>query len=344
MPLDAPRAVVIGPQPGKIHLGAGLDILGPPPGTVAAITVGWRETEPVAREVDRELERSGREPAPLLIGERVGRIFERDPELARAHRALQEGLLAEEKLYRARLRQAIEASRAVARLGVGERYRAPYVEEAWKGIVAADRFHIEHQAALWREFRAAFRPTERPVLRAEREELERILAGSAAVVLTGGQVAVIRNRLLLLDLAGALSRLPILAWSAGAMVLTRRVVLFHDRLPYGSVRPEFLGEGLSMLPGAALFPDAGGRLDLEDRQSLRELAGRVAPERAVLLDPGDQLLWDGECWTADGGIRTLSPEGDIECVPQLHPSRDLQPPRKPSFSPVRASPPGSEEK
>ena len=99
-------------------------------------------------------------------------------------------------------------------------------------------------------------------------------------------MAVIRNRLLLLGLADALAPLPVLAWSAGAMVLTPRVVLFHDRLPGGSARPEILGDGLSLLPGIALFPDARIRLDLEDRQSLAELSGRVNPDRAVLLDPG----------------------------------------------------------
>ena len=315
-----PRAVVIGPQPGRIHLGAALEALDPPPGPVAAITVGWRETEPVEREVDRELERSGREPAPLLIGERVGRIFERDPELAEAHRALQEGLLAEEKLYSARLGQALEASRAVARLAVRERYRAPYAEEAWKAVLAADRFHLDNHTRMWGEFRRRLRLAERPVLRAERDELERILGDAAAVVLTGGHVAVIRNRLLLLDLGAALSRRPILAWSAGAMTLTPRIVVFHDRLPHGSAPPQILGEGLSLLPGVAFFPDARRRLDLDNRESLGELAARVAPERAVLLDPDDLLCRDGETWTAAAGIRTLAPDGEIESLPRLPPT------------------------
>lgn len=316
----APRAVVLGPQPGAIRLGEALEALRLPAGPVAAITVGWRETEPVAREVDRELEGCGREPAALLLGERVGRIFEADPELSKAHRALQDGLLAEERLYRARLGQAIEARRAVARLAVGDRYRAPYEQEAWNGILAADRFHLESQAARWREFREAVRPGERPALRKEKDEVERRLAESAGLVLTGGHVAVIRNRLLLLELSGALSRLPILTWSAGAMALAPRVVLFHDRLPFGSAPPEILGEGLSLLPGPAFFPDARARLDLEDREGLEELAGRVAPERAVLLDPGDRLDWDGERWSAAGGIRTLSREGGVETVSEVVPA------------------------
>ncbi len=319
MSANAPNAVVLGPQPGRISLGPGLEALDPPPGPVAAITVGWRETEPVLREVEHELGNLGRTAAPLHIGERVGRIFEKDPSLAESHRALQEGLLAEERLYGARLRRALETAHEVAQLSVSERYRAPYADAAWREILAADRFHVEHHAALWQEFRDAVNLGERPVVREEKDALERLLADATAVVLTGGHVAVIRNRLLLLGLTDALARLPILAWSAGAMVLTRRIVLFHDRLPGGSARPEILGEGLSVLPGVALFPDARTRLDLEARQRLRELARRMAPDRAVLLDVGELIQWNGGAWSSPAGIRMVSSRGEVETVPELVP-------------------------
>lgn len=320
MSKPAPRAVVLGPQPGRINLGAGLEALDLPPGPVAAITVGWRETEPVVKEVEQELRRCGREAVPLHVGERVGRVFERDAPLAEAHRALQEGLLAEERLYGARLRRAVETAREVGRLSVAERYRDPYAEQAWQAILAADRFHVDRHAELWREFREAVGLGERPAIREQREELEGLLAGAAAVVLTGGHVAVIRNRLLLLGLANALAPLPVLAWSAGAMVLTPRVVLFHDRLPGGSAHPEILGYGLSLLPGIALFPDARLRLDLGDRQGLAELSGRVDPDRAVLLDAGDMVHWDGRTWSSPGGVRVLSSDGEVETVPSFVPA------------------------
>lgn len=319
MPGPAPRAVVIGPQPGRVSLGPGLEALELPPGPVAAITVGWRETEPVLKEVEQELEACGRQAAPLHIGERVGRIFERDASLAEAHRALQEGLLAEERLYSARLGRAVGTAREVVRLRVAERFRDPYAEQAWEAILAADRFHVERHAELWREFREAVGLHERPAVREEKEAIERLLSDTAAVVLTGGHVAVIRNRLLLLGLQDALARRPVLGWSAGAMVLTPRVVLFHDRLPGGSAHPAILGDGLALLPGVALFPDARVRLDLDDRQGLSELSGRVAPDRAVLLDPGDLIRWDGRSWSSPEGIRLLSRGGEVETVPAFVP-------------------------
>ncbi len=319
MTAEVPRAVVLGPQPGRISLGSGLEALDVPPGPVAAITVGWRETEPVLKEVEQELRQCGRDAAPLHIGERVGRVFERDAPLAEAHRALQEGLLAEEQLYGARLRRAVETAREVVRLTVAERYRDPYAAQAWQAILAADRFHVERHAELWQEFREAVGLADRPAIREEREELEGLLGGAAAVVLTGGHVAVIRNRLLLLGLADALAPLPVLAWSAGAMVLTPRVVLFHDRLPGGAARPQFLGDGLSLLPGIALFPDAGIRLDLGDRRSLAELCGRVHPDRAVLLDRGDMIRWDGRAWSSPDGVRVLAGDGEVETVSSFVP-------------------------
>lgn len=315
----APRAVVLGPQPGDLEFGPALRALDLPPGPVAAITVGWRETEPVRREVECELERCGVEPAPLHLGERVGRAFGRDPELAEEHRVFQEELRAEEKLYTARLGEAIDAARAVSRLASEGRYRAAYLDEAEKQILAADRFHLENQARRWREFLAAVRPGERPALREEREAMEGILARAAALVLTGGHVAVIRNRLVLADLATSIARLPILTWSAGAMALAPRIVLFHDRLPHGSGRPEIFGEGLGALPGVAFFPDAARRLDLGHRENLRELAGRVVPERAVLLDPGDELRWDGARWSASGELRVLGSGGEVETVGEIAP-------------------------
>ena len=308
------RVVVTGPHRGAIRLGEALEALGAPPGPAAAITVGWRESESVTAELEREAAASGRPLRPLLLGERVRRVFDRDPELAGEHRALQERIRAEEQLYGARLRQAVEARHAVSRISAPEDCKRPYTEAAWDAVLAADRFHTAQQRGLWERFRSRVRPSARPALCAEIEAVRAILRDCAVLLVAGGHVAVIRNRLMLLDLGGDLARLPIVAWSGGAMALSPRVVLFHDRLPYGSARPEILGEGTATLPGAAFFPDASRRLDLADREGLGELAVRVAPQRAVLLDPGDRLDWDGTGWTSPNGIRLLATTGEVENV------------------------------
>lgn len=306
--------MVLGPPAESLSLAPALESLDLPPGPVAAITVGWREDESATAEIDREAALAGRRVTPLLLGERVRRAFDRDPELAAAHRALQDDLRVEEQLYQTRLKQAVEARHALGRMSVAEGPRARYLDAAWQDILAVDRFHLETQAGFRDEFRQAIRPGERPSLRADAEELVGLLGDSAVAVVAGGQVAVIRNRLQLLDLGPALAKLPLIAWSAGAMALSRRVVLFHDHLPFGSAKPEIYGEGADILPGAAFFPDARRRLDLDDRESLGELAGRVAPERAVLLDPGDRLDLARGVWSAPDGIRLLGAAGEVETV------------------------------
>ncbi len=300
---------MLGPGPGPEVLGPVLASLEPGPGPVAMLSVGWRESDLEASGL-REL--PGWELEPLSLGERVRRAFEADPELAEAHAELQRAVRAEEALYGLRLRQAVEASHAVGRAPAPDRYRVPYEREAWAALLQTDDFHLKSQRSFWDEFRRRVRPRRRPALETEREQALEILDRAAAVVITGGHVAMIRNRLLLLDLGEALARKPIVAWSAGAMALTRRVVLFHDRLPWGSARPEILGDGLGLFPGVAFFPDAGARLALRDREHLADLAGRVRPEVAVLLDPGDRIDWDGSRWSARSGVRALDEDGGVQ--------------------------------
>ena len=162
-----PRAVVLGPQPARVAFAEVLREVALPAGPVASITVGWRETEPVRREVDREIGRAGREAAPLQIGERVGRIFAEDPELATAHRLFQNEIRAEERLYRARLREAARAVRAEARLSAPKRWRDGYLEATWREVREVDRFHIDNHRCIAREFKDRMRLHERPAVRRE---------------------------------------------------------------------------------------------------------------------------------------------------------------------------------
>jgi peptidase E len=60
-----------------------------------------------------------------------------------------------------------------------------------------------------------------------------LLAASHAVLIAGGHIAVLLNRLRLFDLSAVLRERPVFGWSAGAMVLTSRIVLFHDSPPRG---------------------------------------------------------------------------------------------------------------
>ena len=105
------------------------------------------------------------------------------------------------------------------------------------------------------------------------------------MVLAGGRVDVLAHVLHLFNVAAAI-RSPVIAWSAGAMALAERIVLFGDRAPQGPGFPEVHGSGLSLVRGAVLLPHARARLRLDDAPRMAVMARRFAPDRCVLLDPG----------------------------------------------------------
>ena len=80
------------------------------------------------------------------------------------------------------------------------------------------------------------------------------------MLIAGGHVAVLVNRLRLFGMRALLGHKPIAAWSAGAMALTTRVLLFHDRPPQGAGNAEIFEHGLDLVPDAVFLPHAATRL------------------------------------------------------------------------------------
>jgi hypothetical protein len=100
----------------------------------------------------------------------------------------------------------------------------------------------------------------------------------------------------------------VIAWSAGAMALTDRIVLFHDRSPQGSGHPEVFGQGLGVLHGVVALPHARARLLLDDTPRMAVFARRFAPARCVLLENGTRVDTDGD-GTCPPGTRVLTGDG-----------------------------------
>jgi hypothetical protein len=110
----------------------------------------------------------------------------------------------------------------------------------------------------------------------------------------------------------AVSAPPIvIAWSAGAMALTERVLLFHDRAPRGPAHAEFAGSGLGWLSGCVLLPHARRRLRVDDPLRMSELVARVAPARCVVLDDGTRLEVPDGSAELPAGARVIGPDGRI---------------------------------
>jgi hypothetical protein len=126
-------------------------------------------------------------------------------------------------------------------------------------------------------------------------------------VIAGGHVGVLADVLHLFNVAASL-RPAVIAWSAGAMALSERIVLFHDRSAHGPGHPEMYGRGLSVFGNVVPLPHARARLLLEDAPHMAVFARRFAPARCVLLENGTRMDTDRD-GTVPAGIRVLTPDG-----------------------------------
>jgi peptidase E len=103
----------------------------------------------------------------------------------------------------------------------------------------------------------------------------------------------------------------VIAWSAGAMVMSPQIVLFHDSPPQGQSDPEVYDDGLALAPNVVVLPHGSARLNLDDRQRVEIFARRFSPSTCVILDEGCGLHWDGDEWTPLGDVRFLGEGGKV---------------------------------
>ena len=172
-----------------------------------------------------------------------------------------------------------------------------------------DAAHLHRVDGVRGEFFQRLPPHDRPVIAGHRAAVAALLGEAAALVIAGGHVGVLADVLHLFNVAAVL-RSPVIAWSAGAMALTDRIVLFGDRSPHGPGHPEVYGSGLSVLRDVVLLPHARARMLLDDTPRMAVFARRFGPARCVLLDPGTRIELDG-----GGAARRRWPPGS-GCSPR----------------------------
>lgn len=300
--------VLLSPQRQRPNLSAVLAQLGAE-GPYAVVTAGWEEREDEVGELETHL---GQEVTNLRLYARLDEAFAADRELFLAYRERRTRLREQSELYRLRL-----AHLAATWYDLGRRAgRLDLIEVERASAVQALRDLDAHQggcvAKIVREFDAAFRPAERPSLARHVEEVHEALLGAEAVLVAGGNVAVLLNRLRLFGLGPLLAKRPVFAWSAGAMALSERVVLFHDTPPQGPGHPEVLDAGLGLFKGLTPLPHGAARLRLEERERVALFARRFAPSAPTLLEEGAAVSWNGRAWsTVLGTPRQLTPEGHV---------------------------------
>lgn len=279
-------------------------------GPVATITAGWREREPDDDELDSLLD--GRS-LNLGLYRRWLDVHDRDPELAAAIRRRDEVIDEIQSIYTLRLDHAIAA---VSELVVRD-FHAEAAEDALGEAIAAvaelDRRHLARVTEVRAAFYDQWAPHERSSVAEHREAVAALLGSAVAVTIAGGHIGALLGCLHLFNVAPALAGRPVVGWSAGAMALTQRVVLFNDNSPDGRSYSEVYGEGLGLCRGIIALPHARRRLRLDDPVRVLMFARRFAPDLCVVLDDGVRVdCGDGDC--CPPGTRVLTTDGRIEAL------------------------------
>jgi hypothetical protein len=284
---------------------------------IATVTAGWQEREPDDAELGTLL---GGRAVNLSLYRRWLDVQDRDPQYAAAERGLAGTLAGLQDLYLLRLDYALRAVYAVQRRSAGD-LGTDALAEAIAAVRELDTAHLRRVDTVRREFFQLMPPHDRPVIAGHRAAVQGILGEAGALVIAGGHVGVLAAVLHLFNVAAALhqgaDRSPVIAWSAGAMALTDRIVLFGDRSPQGPGHPEVYGSGLSMLRDVVLLPHARSRMLLDDTPRMAVFARRFAPARCVLLDRGTRIELDssdgvggpGGRWPP--GVRVIAEDGRV---------------------------------
>jgi hypothetical protein len=299
-------AVLLGPQHAQPSIAGvlrGLQLSGP----VALITAGLQERESEASAIP-EL---GVPAINLTLHARGDEAFSKDPELAAAYKARQTRLRLMQDFYRTRLDHASAAARSISVRHVDEALLAEESEVSMSVIRRLDADHLERCHKVNAEFAARWQPHTRPHVARHRGELAAILARTSAVIIAGGHIAVLLNRLRMFDVAGLFGDRPVIGWSAGAMALTERVLLFHDQPPYGQPLAELLDAGLGVATGVVVLPNPRLRLRTDDRGRVAHYAQRFAPAACVTLDHGARLELRAGKATLSSEAQVLTAQGQL---------------------------------
>lgn len=275
---------------------------------VALVSAGWEEREREHDELQQHVECPVRN---LEVFHRVEDVYQRDPELQRAVRERNDRLRRLQGFYRTRLSHALGAARELLASNAEHDLVEPERHEAVLAVRAIDLHHLDRLRGVHHEFWSRWRPEQRDAIELHRGELRAILAQCSALCVAGGHVAVLLNRLRLLGVLDLQPDLPVVAWSAGAMALSNRVVLFHDSPPQGPSDPEVFEAGLGVLGGVVPLPHAQHRLHLADRARVSLLARRFAPDLCLPLFGGEYLAWHEGRWAARNAVQRLEPDGSL---------------------------------
>lgn len=308
---EAPLRLLLGPQRPVANLGSALAGSGIGDGPIGVISAAWQEAEGDIDAIQHDVKNP---LSDLRLYEKAEALFAADTQLHEAYRLRQQRLKEQQRLYRLRLRQLKIAARATLRAEGEPSVLATERRHAISQLRALDQHHLRQVDKIHARFDSDFNVDCHDLLADHTTALVETLAQFETLLITGGNVVVLINRLRLFGLGPQLQRKNIIAWSAGAMVLTDRIVLFHERMPQGRRDAEIMCRGMAIVPDTVLLPNASGRLKLRDSLRIGLFDRRFSPANCVTLDNGSYLLFEGETLRDSGAARRMMRNGKFKRV------------------------------
>ena len=305
------RVALLGPQHTSPSLRGVLDRMDAQ-GPAVLVSAGWQERESETGALQKHI---GEPITNLNLWPACEEAFESDQRLKQRMFDRYDRTRQLARVYRIRLSAELEALRTL--LGrtdpaAPDDIVGPALEPAFEALQALDAFHAVRAAELNDEVFAAV--AQHDVVQRGRERVAKLLEDAGTLLVAGGHVGILYNRMRMFGVVDSLQTdTNIVGWSAGAMVLTERILLFHDSPPQGPGDAEILGPGFGLARGVVALPHASSRLALEDRARVALLARRLSPDLVVALDDG-QAMTAGQGkgpWTFDGGARVLQADGSV---------------------------------
>ncbi len=276
-------------------------------GPIGLITAGWQEREP---EDDELKEALGIPSMNLQLYARWEDIQSRDSEFHALHRVRQDRVRKIQDLYRVRLAHLMASAFEIFASKGPADLLASAEDDAVQALRDLDAAHLVRIAHERAESERVVQPSRRPVIATHQREVALLVQECEAIAVAGGHVAILLNRLRLFGLDTLLATRPVIAWSAGAMTLSERVILFHDHTPQGDGHPDVLDQGLGLARDVVVLPHARHRLDLGRRDNLAILARRFAPAACLPMNERHRALWDGRQLHLGPGLAPLERSGE----------------------------------
>ncbi len=309
--MRAPLRLLLGPQRPVINLDRAIERTGIGNGPIGVISAAWQEAEGDIGDIQRLIEN------PLFdlgLYQRAEAVFTADEPLREAYRKRQEQLKELQRLHQLRLKQLTVAARGILRATGDIDAIADERRHAISQLRALDQHHLRQIRKINTRCDEELAGRKSPELSRHLEAVQEELARCETVLITGGNVVVLINRLRLFGMDVSLQSKNLIAWSAGAMALCDRIVLFHDRMPQGRRDPEVICEGLGIVPDTILLPDARNRLRTNESIRTSLFSRRFSPATCLTLDNGSLLLFEDGKVRRSENIFHLSREGQFTRV------------------------------